>query len=182
MRKLIADIEAKPGGAEWVMDQLADGRAVGKVATELGVSRRYLYMWRDRPGHKETLKPMWEAAIKLSAEADLENSTADFDRLDREICVNPETGEMGTRVPATAEVQLVTGRAKFRQWLAGRKDPEKYGDKQAGVNVNLNLGDMHVAAVEAVKARHRLAPVEVVEDEPAEDPEDPVEGLMDLMG
>jgi hypothetical protein len=185
MRQLVADIEAKDGGEEWVMDQLADGCTVRSIAEGLGVSRRYLYMWRDRPGHKERLKPMWEAAVRLSAEADLENSIADFDRLDRVIQVDEDTGEDVHRVPATSEVQLVTGRAKFRQWLAGRKDPERFGEDK-GVNVNLNIGDLHVEAVEAVKQRHRLEAqvplkAEVVEEEVGEDEAKDLGGLAALM-
>lgn len=168
MRQLIRDIEAKPGGEEWVMDEIADGRTVRSIAEELGISRRYLYMWRDRPGHKERLKPMWQAAVRLSAEADLEASIADFDYLDREI-MDGENGEVVRRVPASSEVQLATGRAKFRQWLASRKDPERYGDRDQGVNVNVNLGDFHLQAMESIRARHALeAPIveaEVVEDE-----------------
>lgn len=183
MRKLVVDILAKPGGEEWVMDQLADGRTVRSIAEELGVSRRYLYQWRDRQGHKERLKPMWEAAVRMSAEADLEASVADFDRLDRVIYTG-EDGQEERRIPQSSEVQLATGRAKFRQWLAGRKDPERYGEEKAGVNVNLNIGDLHVAAVESVKQRHRLEAqvpmeAEVVEEEVGED-EVPVDGLAAL--
>lgn len=155
MRQLIADIEAKPGGEEWVMDQIAEGIPIRKIAESLGVSRRYLYQWRDRLGHKERLKPMWTAAVRLSAEADLETSIADFEYLDREI-MDGENGEVIKRIPASSEVQLVTGKAKFRQWLAARKDPERYGEKDQGVNVNLNLGDLHVQAVEAAKQAHRI--------------------------
>jgi hypothetical protein len=186
MQQLVRDIKAKPGGEEWVMDQLADGRTVRSIAEELGVSRRYLYMWRDRQGHRERLKPMWEAAVRLSAEADLEASIADFDRLDRVIYTG-EDGQEERRVPQASEVQLATGRAKFRQWLAGRKDPEKYGEEKGGVNVNLNIGDLHVQAVESVKQAHRLEarteamPVEVVEEE-QEHVEEDHSGLADLMG
>jgi len=169
MRQLVADIEAKPEGVEWVMDRLADGDTVASIAADLGVSRRYLYMWRDRPGHKERLKPMWEAAIRMSAEADLENSLEDFQRLDRVIDTDATTGEPIHRVPASSEVQLVTGKAKFRQWLASRKDPERYGEKDSGMNLNLNFGDLHVQAVQEAKRRHALqAPVveaEVLEEE-----------------
>jgi hypothetical protein len=154
---------------------LADGVPVGQVAKALGISRRYLYMWRDRPGHQERLKPMWEAAMKMSAEADLENSTMEFDRLDREIM--DDNGETIRRIPAATEVQLVSGRAKFRQWLAAKKDPERFGDKN-GVEVNLNFGDLHLQALQGAKASHALAPP-VIEAEVIEEDED--EGLAALI-
>lgn len=187
MRQLVADIEAKEGGEEWVFDQLADGRPVRAVAGDLGISRRYLYMWRDRPGHKERLKPMWEAAVRMSAEAMLENTTADFDRLDRVIETDAVTGEQIHRIPAASEVQLVTGRAKFRQWLAARRDPDQFGEQAAGggVNVNLNFGDLHLEALANVKAREALPPIpaEILEayEEDDHDVEDADDGLAALL-
>jgi len=180
MRQLIADIEAKPEGTEWVFDQLADGRTVRSIAEELGISRRYLYMWRDRPEAKHELKPMWEAAVRMSAEADLEASTHDFERLDRVISPDPETGEERRRVPQSAEVQLATGRAKFRQWNAARKDPDKYGDK-SGVEINLNIGDLHLEAMANAKARHALQPPMVLEAQVIDEDEDEEDGLDALM-
>ena len=174
MRQLIADIEAKDEGVEWVFDQLADGRTVRSVAEELGVSRRYLYMWRDRPEAKHELKPMWEAAVRMSAEADLEASTHDFERLDR-VIGEEDDGSEKRRVPQSAEVQLATGRAKFRQWNAARKDPDKYGDK-SGVEINLNIGDLHLEAMANAKARHALQPpvleAQVLDEDEDEDDDD----------
>ena len=140
----------KPGGEEWLWDQLADGRTVASVAEELGVSRRYLYVWRDRRAHKHRLKPLWEAAIRMSAEADLEKTMAEFARLDRVIERVTPDGEIEReeRIPHASEVQLVSGRAKLRQWLAAKKDPEVYGDR-VGVDVKVDLGDMHMAALQA---------------------------------
>jgi len=178
MQQLIRDIEAMPEGEEWVFDQLADGQTVAQVAETLGVSRRYLYMWRDRQGHKERLKPIWEAAIRMSAEADLEKSTHEFARLDRVIDVT-ENGEPIHRVPLSSEVQLMTGRAKFRQWYAGKKDPERFGEKDASINLNFNVGDLHVDAVQAAKERHRIAPA-ASNEEGTDGEED--EGLLGLMG
>ena len=185
LRRLVQQIEDMEGGEDWLFEQIAEARTIGDIAAELDISRRYLYTWRDRPGHKERLRPKWDAAMRLSAEAMLENATSSFDRLDRVIEHDPITGEDIRRVPAAAEVQLVSGRVKFQQWMAARRDPATFGDQAAGVgavNVNLSFGDMHIAAMTAVKAREALAPpIEEAEVLEAEVIEAEDEGLGPLL-
>lgn len=38
-------------------------------------------------------------------------------------------------------------RMKFRTWLAGKRDPEVFGEQQAAVQVNLNIGQLHLNAL-----------------------------------
>jgi len=48
-------------------------------------------------------------------------------------------------------VSLAKSRAEYRRWLAGRLNAEAYGeDKQALLNVNLNVGDLHLDALRRV--------------------------------
>ena len=103
----------------------------------------------------------------MSAEADVETAMAHFDRLDAVVGTDPVTGQELRRVPASSEVQLASSRAKYLQWLAARKDPDRYGSQEAAVAVNLNLGSLHLDALTAVKSREALpaAPVEEAEFE-----------------
>jgi hypothetical protein len=122
----------KYGGEDYVFDQLASGRSVGDVAGDLGISRRYLYYWRDRLGHKERRKPLWEEAIRFAGEAHAERGMAELDGLG--VDVN------------SPQVQLATSKSNFRKWLAAKSDPERYGDKAAGIT--FNLGDLHIQALQ----------------------------------
>lgn len=157
LRKLSREIE-DAGGIEHICDRIADGDTIGQIAESFGVSRRTLYTWRDIPAHKDFRRKLWAEAMRCSAEAEVEKSIADFDRLDRVIGTDPVSGEELRRVPTSAEVQLATGRAKWRQWYAGVKDPERYGRKDEGVQVNVNLGSLHVEALKQVKEREALPP------------------------
>jgi len=172
MRKLEKRVE-EMGGPEVIMDMVAEGATVREVAEAMGCSRRYVYTWRDQPKWEGRLTEMWREAQKISADVLIEQSMAEYDRLDRVIDVDPVTKTPIHRIPQSSEVQLATGRQKFRQWLATRKNPEKYGDyhKHGAVNVNLNFGNMHLDALSNVKAREAIPArvPEVIEAEVVED-------------
>ena len=159
------------GGPEVIMDLIADGATVREVSEVMGCSRRYVYMWRDQPKWQGRLKEMWQVAMRMSAEAEVEKASEQFSRLDRVIDTDPVTGEEIRRIPQSSEVQLATGRVKFRQWLAARKDPERYGDQQQTAQVHVSIGNLHLDALQQVKAREALPPV--VEAEVLEDPSNP---------
>lgn len=170
--QLARDIEAR-GGDDYIFDKIADGVSIGKIMAEFGRNRRLLYEWRDLvPGRAEC----WDAAMRLSAEAELEKATYDFDRLDR--IIDTDDPAPLRRVPIAAEVQLVTGRAKYRQWLASRKDPERFGEKNT-TEVNVSFGALHLEAIQ------RPREVPVVQGRPVEVPAltagDQGDGLADLM-
>lgn len=151
LRKLQTRISEKPDGEEWVFEQLANGRTVAQVAGELGVSRRYLYYWRDMKDHKERRSHLWREAIKISAEVDVDLIEQEFDRLDRVIAVDGDGNEV-RRIPHSSEVALATGRAKYRRWRASIKDPEKYASKGNQVNVQVNVGEQHIEALQRAKS------------------------------
>lgn len=44
-----------------------------------------------------------------------------------------------------ANIPVVREQAKQRQWLAGKADPERYGEKQ--VSVQINMGNLHLDAL-----------------------------------
>jgi hypothetical protein len=150
MRALETTISEKPGGEDWLYEQLADGVTVGELAAQLGISRRYLYMWRDQPNHRDRRREMWSEAIRISAEVDADLIGVEFDRLDRVIATDEE-GNPVRRIPHSAEVALATGRAKFRQWRAACKDPERFGRKDRNVNVTVSVQQDHLAAIKRAK-------------------------------
>jgi hypothetical protein len=156
MNRVIREIDDR-GGWEAVCDRIADGERIKDVAESFDCSVRLIYTIKSLERWNGLYDDMWEQAMRIRAEAILEESERDFDRLDRVIDTDAITGEEIRRVPMQAEVSLAQGRAKFRQWLAGKLDKERYGDK-AGVEVNvqMSMGDLHVQALKQVKARHAL--------------------------
>lgn len=133
-------------------DQLAEGRTVSSIAAELGCTRRTLYRVRDwglRKGSPEQRaavlerRERWEEAMRMGAEALVEASLDDFSALDRVISVDG-----ARRLPSVPEITLAAHRAKYRQWVAAKKDPERYGDR---TTVALEPhGAAHLAALRGV--------------------------------
>jgi transposase-like protein len=142
LERLARDIEAREGGEEYIFERLADGEPVGRVAESFGVSRRMLYTWRDMHGHEKRRRQKWDAALRASAEAHAEDGLEDLEKLTAE-----------GNVPTSAEVQAATGRAKYRQWLASKRNPEQFGDR--AMELNINFGQLHLDAVQQSK---QLAP------------------------
>ena len=75
-----------------------------------------------------------------------------------------------------ADIPVKREQAKFRQWLAGKANPERYGEKQ--MSVQINMGNLHLDALRQrtvidVKQDKALAnpepDFEVVEDGDAEE-------------
>lgn len=145
------------GGDEWVFDQIADGKAIGKIAELVGCSRPYLYNWRDQKGPgREERKRLWAEAIKASAEAHAEKAGEVLDDLSSKDLLIP------------ADVTLATARSKYSQWLAGVRDKEAFGDAKGQVNLNLNFGQLHLDALRQAGSMARVKAAEVVELMPAE--------------
>lgn len=168
MLRRICDMIDENGGPEWICDHIADGATSQEVADLMGCSRRYIYAIRDAPRWDGRFKTMWAEAQRLSADAQIEKAMADFERLDRVIDRDPVTGDEVRRIPQASEVQLATGRAKFRQWLAARKNPEKYGDQQPQMKIQVSVGTLHLDALQAVRARESALPPAVPETITAE--------------
>lgn len=148
LRKLTREIkrrskEAGLDGEEWLYAEIAEGKAVGAIAKDLGVGRRTLYTWRDQHGHAEERRRMWEEAMTYSAEAAVEEAQEDFDSLDH------TDGDL-----TGPQVQLVSQRAKLKQWLAAKRDPERFGDRTR-VDVTHSIGDLHLEALLEAKRQSR---------------------------
>lgn len=143
------------GGAEWVFDQISDGVPIGRIAEELGCSRRLLYRWRDQEGFEERRR-FWEEAIRLSAEAHAELGMEELDK-----------GAL-----TSAQAALQNYRAKYRQWYASKRDPlgfgESRGASRGGTNI-LNFGELHLRTLQhgsRPEDQHHIveATVEYIED------------------
>lgn len=131
LRKLAADIEAA-GGDDYIFDLIADGVPMKRIAEPFGVSRPMLYQWRDLQPHREERRARWEAAMKASAEAKLEEGEEILDECS------------GSTSP---EVQLANSRANYKMKIAEMRDPDRFGKKAGEVNVNLNIGQLHLDAL-----------------------------------
>lgn len=158
LQELSARIE-RLGGDDYVFDRIAGGDPIGTIAKDLGVSRPYMYTWRDQKPEELAAerKARWEKAIELSADAKEEEGAEILDDLARKDLVT------------SPEVQLATSRAKYRQWQAETRNRTKFGGEQ-GVTVNVNLGQLHL---DALRARGSAAALERARPKQLED-SDPV--------
>jgi hypothetical protein len=118
---------------------------VGQLAAKFGLSRRMMYRWRDIPEHKARRKPLWEAAIRLAGGAHAELGLEALVALQSKESLSP------------AEVTLASALAKHRQWLAGKLDPEGYGDR--GVELNFSFGELHLRAIQRPRPTVEGVPV-----------------------
>ena len=144
------------GGDTFVLDQLADGVSVGKVAAAISltghgtISRPMLYKWRDQSDERTR---GWAAAMKDAAHAHAEDAGQVWDDL-------PED-------PTTGQVATARGKSEYKRWLATVKNRSEYGPPAAsGVNVTFNLGELHVEALRAHgnMDHQRLQPSEEEQD------------------
>lgn len=143
-------------GAQQVEDVLATGINIDDAWRPLGVSRGALREWLERPEHSAVLtRARARAADKLASEA-LTIADEQYQRV-----VDPETGEERLAAKDVARDRL---RIDTRKWLASKWNQQQYGD-QKGVQVQINLGSLHLRAVKDIKP-------EVIEHDDITDPND----------
>jgi transposase len=117
-------------GAEKVEELLEQGKSIEDVWKILKVSRAALQAWLDAPEQSGLLvRARVRAADNLASE-----TLAIVD---------------GVAEEANA-IAKARARVDARKWVAAKWDPARYGD-QKGVNVNIDLGMLHLEAVKAVK-------------------------------
>lgn len=95
-------------------------------------SRQVFYRWLKRGPRNEltgkTEKRMrWEKATQRSADSLVDDAQ---DLLDH---------------ATVADVSLKREQAKQRQWLAGKRNPDRYGDQKQAIQIN--VGDLHLSAL-----------------------------------
>lgn len=121
------------GGDDWVFSFVEDGLSMKRVAEETGCSSRgLLYSWIKLGGDER--KARLKAARKISAHSLAEDAGEVLDSLADE------------QVITSADVSLASSRARYKQWLAGMRNREDYGEK-AGVEINLSVGELHLDAL-----------------------------------
>jgi len=125
MRVLEEAIEAA-GGEETVFDRIASGEMLINLADDFGVSRGLLYKWI---GQTEKRRERLREARQMSASVLADEA--------RDIL---ETSTKST-IPVDRE------RARLRTWLAERFDRKTFGEKKDDVNVEVNIGLMHIQAM-----------------------------------
>lgn len=130
-QRMWADIDAA-GGVERILQRIADGETMKQIADTFGVSRSFL-SWKinGMEGMKERILQARRSRAEKLAEETL--TLAD---------------NVGTTNPT--EIKKVSEQIKVRQWLAGVDDPDRFGAKQAQVNVT--IGGLHLDALRKVQA------------------------------
>lgn len=129
LQKLIIDIN-KAGGPEAIFDRIAAGERIRPLMASFGVSAGMFYNWIKTLGADG--REAYELAKKASAEPLVEEGL--------------EQLEVADGVLTNADVSLRGKRADYLRFMASKRDPDQFGDKQAGVQVNLNLGALHLQA------------------------------------
>jgi hypothetical protein len=120
-------------GAARVEELLEQALPLETICKELKVSKRALYAWLDAPEQSGLLsRARARAADHLAAET-------------------IEIADTVAEDPAAiAKARL---RTDTRKWLASKWDQARYGDAK-GVQVNINLADLHLEAVKTVRPVH----------------------------
>lgn len=79
-----------------------------------------------------------------------------------------EAREEGVR--STAEATLARSQSSSRQWWASKLNRDKYGQGRQGIDVNINVGELHLDALRKHGNREALegGEPEQLESDPAE--------------
>lgn len=144
-----------------ILARYAGGMAVTKIAEEFGCHRDTLYDWLNKPERKDRV----EMARKASADAWVDRG------LDRISALSEKDDDSLT----SARVSLAKLEVDFCRWMAEKRDPDTYGQKQ-GPLLQLNMGDLHLEALQAKGAAHlgrlaqasaerQLMPAEIADDD-----------------
>lgn len=126
--------------------RIAAGAKMGDLAAEFGVSRPWLYTW---------MKVKARRAVREAAYQDAKRAAADY-HADQGLTVLEDLDPDAT----TAQVSLAGKRSDYHRWLATVLDRDTYGPKGQEVNVHLDLGQLHIQALEEVQGEWVEAEVE----------------------
>lgn len=132
----------KNGGEDAVFERIADGEPIKTIMADYGVSRGMFYLWKK--GNEE-LEEKYTVARQLAADAHVENALEILDDLEDE-------GDTVT----SAQVGAASARANYRKWLASVQNREQYGERKGGVELTLNVGELHLDALRASGTMHSL--------------------------
>ena len=111
-------------GQDHVERLLEEGKSITAICFVLGIGKRALNQWLETGDRGALLsRARARAADHLAAETLTIADEAEPD-----------------------QVQKAKLRTDVRRWLAGKWDPTRYGENK-GVNVQVNVGDLHLSAL-----------------------------------
>ena len=120
-----------------IFEDLATGLPVTEAIKKYQVSKRIWHGWWDRkPGRRDEYK---------RAQRHFAETLAD------------ETIKIADSCIDTADAQIAKVRIDARRWMAGKVDPERYGEKQAPA-VHINLQSEHLQALKDINGEDALPP------------------------
>ena len=144
---------AKDGGWDRIIERIADGETVLKIAAGYNVSRNFFATILHEDAERGKLV---YAARKRAAEALTEEALAIVDSV-------PESRDA---------LQKAKLQVDSRQWLAGKLDREQFGEAKPVALTQINIGQLHLDALRAQPKRDQLPAPKIVDAEivpPTED-------------
>lgn len=132
-RALLLRIKER-GGWSYVLERVASGETLTKIAPDLGCSRSFLNRMLTRKSQPK-LHEAYLAARKEAGAALVEQAMDALDAapMDRDA------------------LNAAKERANYRKWLAGCYDRETFGPPVQGPALVINAGQLHLAALQAAK-------------------------------
>lgn len=146
---LIAQIEAMPGGWNDVLEAIADGATLRMLGEKFNVSRSFIYRVIVEEPEREKL---YQEALRMRADAMIDES------IDIADTINPS-------LPADAQKAKL--RIELRKWLAA-VDNARYQRAEQRLNVNVNIGQLHLDALRRRAWNPNQLPAPAQEALPAE--------------
>ena len=147
-RRFAADVE-KAGGPEAILDRIANGEFVTRIAKDFNVSPALIYKWIHETKERERA---WEEAKKVSAHGHVEGGLERLTRL----------ADMGATV-TSAQVSAERALAEYRMKLAALRHPDYQEKKQTELNVNVGLAHLgallELGNMDKVRGRLNAEPV-----------------------
>lgn len=132
LAKLSQAIEASEGGVEAIFDRIANGDTIKSIMEPFGYSRGMFYSWLKAGGPERQCQ--FEEARKIAAHGLIEDAD---ELLEKE---KPVT---------SGEAQHLRMRIEQMRWKASRFNREEYGEDREKLNVELNIGQLHLDALRA---------------------------------
>ena len=136
-RKMIADIREQGGLEIAVFDRLRDGESLTAVARSFGVHRSTLWRYLNSDTARYA---KYELAQRQSAAAMVEDARQKL----------ADVSEHAKDNANSAYVQAVRNEATYVQWQAGMTDRRAFGPPDHRTSVNVNIAELHLAALQAL--------------------------------
>ena len=124
------------GGDSVIFDRVANGEPMRAIAETFGYSRGMIYSWIKAGG------PEREAAFRAAREAASHVLVEDAGEI------------LDNAKPITsADATMAKARSEHKKWLASVYNRKDYGDETGKIDVNLNVGALHLEALRSAGRR-----------------------------